>query len=470
MYEFRRRQTRLHLMCLLAVILTLVSANAVAIPAQVSPGAGVTTQAEELIRQAREQGVAYLNSRDDRAKKTAKKNLEDAEKILKDALKRDPNCEKCTEGLVATHFYQTYFGFEKNYDECTKVAKQGLAHFPTNSRIAFFEGYAHYNSGEYNEATKSFNRYLGGATGDPQTETQVRALLQDSQQRFMNGWYKQANFYSSKESRIETTGQDFKPVTVFQATPEWELNLGGQAFAQITSQSPAMQDPELQQYLQNIVTRLTRTPGPNYNYQVTILNSPTVNALTVPGHVFVATGLVAFAENESELAGVLSHEMAHNYGHHAARRFIKAYQAQMIAGAIAQAVNPRSQAAQIATQLITNIGMGLFLNAYNRFEEKEADLYGAHIMFNAGYDPTALSAFFTKMYKANPKQPIKFLSTHPPMPDRATYLIDYLDSFPLQSREVRTDSQEFQKIRARIASTMPRVQQKGPGNGVLPPN
>ena len=142
----------------------------------------------------------------------------------------------------------------------------------------------------------------------------------------------------------------------------------------------------------------------------------------------------------------------------------------MIASAIAQAVNPRSQAALIATQLITNIGMGLFLNAYNRFEEKEADLYGAHIMFNAGYDPTALSAFFTKMYKANPKQPIKFLSTHPPMPDRATYLIDYLDSFPLQSREVRTDSEEFQKIRARIASTMPRGQQKGPGNGVLPPN
>ncbi len=141
----------------------------------------------------------------------------------------------------------------------------------------------------------------------------------------------------------------------------------------------------------------------------------------------------------------------------------------MLAGAIAQAVNPRSQVAQLATQLITNIGMGLFLNAYNRFEEKEADLYGAHIMFNAGYDPTALSAFFTKMYKANPKQPVKFLSTHPPTPDRATYLIDYLDSFPLQTTEVRTDSQEFQRIRSRIAATMPRVQQKGPGNGVLPP-
>ncbi len=326
MYEFRQCQTRLHIMSLTAILLLMVGATTRESLAQAPSSPGVAAQAEELIRQAREQGVAYLNSKDDRAKKTAKKNLEDAEKILKDGLKRDPNCEKCAEGLVATHFYQTYFGFAKNYDECFKVAKQGLEHFPTNTRIAFFKGYAHYNSGEYSEATKAFNRYLAGAAAAPQTEAQVMALLRDSQQRFMNSWYKQANFYNSKESRIETAGQDFRPVTLFQVTPEWELNLGGQAFAQITSQSPPMQDPELQQYLQNIVTRLTsKTPGPNYNYRVTILNSPTVNALTVPGHVFVATGLVAFAENESELAGVLSHEMAHNYGHHAARRFIKAY-------------------------------------------------------------------------------------------------------------------------------------------------
>jgi Zn-dependent protease with chaperone function len=439
-------------------------------PSDIPAGQEAVSQAEALIRQAREQGVAYLNSKDDRAKKSAKKNLEDAEKILKDALKRDPNCEKCVEGLVATHFYQTYFGFAKNYDECTKLAKQGLERFPTNTRIAFFKGYAHYNSGEYSEATKAFNRYLAGAAGDSQSEAQVRKLLQDSQQRFMTSWYHQANFYNSKESRIDTIGQDFRTVTLFQVTPEWELNLGGQAFAQITSQSPPMQDRELQQYLENIVTRLTsKTPGSSYNYTVTVLNSPTVNALTVPGHVFVATGLVAFADNESELAGVLAHEMAHNYGHHAARRFIKAYEVQMVASAIAQAVNPKSQVAQLATQLVANIGMGLFLNAYSRFEEKEADLYGTHIMFNAGYDPTAMSSFFTKMYKANPKQPIKFLSTHPPVPDRATYLIDYLDSFPLQSTEVRTDSQEFQRIRSRIAATMPGSQQEGSGRGVLPP-
>jgi len=82
-------------------------------------------------------------------------------------------------------------------------------------------------------------------------------------------------------------------------------------------------------------------------------------------------------------------------------------------------------------------------------------------MFNAGYNPTAASGFFLKMYKANPKQPIKFLSTHPPVPDRATYVTDYLESFPLD-RELTIDSPAFQKLKARLSPA-------APGRGALPP-
>jgi tetratricopeptide (TPR) repeat protein len=145
----------------------------------------------------------------------------------------DPGHPRNAEARHFRRFYQAYFSFSKNYDECMKTAKQALERFPTNARIAFFKGYASYNSGDFSEATKAFNRYLAGAAGDPQGETQVRALLLDSQQRFMSSWYKQANYYNSKESRIETTGQDFKPVTLFQVTPEWELNLGSQAFSRV---------------------------------------------------------------------------------------------------------------------------------------------------------------------------------------------------------------------------------------------
>ncbi|MEN3333667.1 MAG: hypothetical protein V7641_3032 [Blastocatellia bacterium] len=429
------------------------------------------TQTDGLLKQAREAGTNYANNKDDQSKKTAKKSLEEAEKLMKEALKHDPACEKCTEQLARAYLYKSYFGFEKDYDDCIKVAAQGLTRFPSNVPLAYIKGVAHYNSGQHGEAVKALNRYLAGATGDPQGTAQAQKLLQDSQQRFMVSWYKHADYYQSKDSRIEAMGAGFKPVTIFQVTPQWELQLGGQAFAAVTNASPTLQDQEIQTYVESLVSRLTsKTPGPNFTYKVTILKSPAVNAMTVPGHVFVNLGLFAFAESESEFVGVLAHEMGHNYGHHAGRRFIKAIQAQQIANLAAALVNPQNQMAQLATQLAGQIGVNLFLLAYSRGEEKEADLYGAHLMYNAGYDPTALSVFFTKMFKANPKQPVRFLSTHPPVPERATYLIDYTEAFPLGSSEVKTDSAEFQKIRARVLNAMQSAPgQQAPGKAVLPP-
>ena len=88
-------------------------------------------------------------------------------------------------------------------------------------------------------------------------------------------------------------------------------------------------------------------------------------------------------------------------------------------------------------------------------------------MFNAGYSPLEASSFFLKMSKASGKQPPKFLSTHPPLMDRADYLADYLDSFPADGREFRVDSEEFKKIKARLVPS--QQQQRVPGRGALPP-
>jgi predicted Zn-dependent protease len=431
----------------------------------------VIAQADVLLKQARETGASYANNKDEPSKKATKKALEEAEKLMKDALKRDPSCEKCTEHLARAYLYKSYFGFEKDYDDCLKVATQGLTRFPANAMLAYIKGVAHYNSGEYAEAVRALNRYIAGTTNDPKGTAQAQQLMQDSQQRFMNSWYKHADFYQSKDSRIETMGPGFKKVTLFQVTPQWELQLGGQAFTAVTNESPTLQDQEIQTYIEGLVQRLTsKTPGPSFAYKVTVLKSPAVNAMTVPGHVFVNLGLFAFAESESEFVGVLAHEMGHNYGHHAGRRFIKAVQAQQWVNLAASMVNPQNQMAQLATQLAGQIGVQLFILAYSRGEEKEADLYGAHLMYNAGYDPTALSMFFTKMYKANPKQPVRFLSTHPPVPERAAYLIDYTEAFPLGASEVKTDSADFQKIRARVLAAMQTAPgPQAPGKAVLPP-
>ncbi len=417
-----------------------------------APGSAVA-RAEALIQQGREMGLRAVNQKDGKAKDAAKRNFEEAEKLLKEEVKRDPGCQACLESLAGALFYRAYFQVGRSFDDSIELTNQGLARFPASGLLAFFKGYSHYNKGEHDEALHALKRYLGSGAADAQSRQQVEQLIQECQQRFLGTWYHQASFYQSGESRIEQFNpQTLKNEIAFQFTPEYEANLGQQAFTQLTSSAPPAQDGEADAYLQQLVQRLVgKTPGPNFNYQVTIVNSPDVNAVTPPGHIVMFTGLLAFVDSESQLAGVLSHELAHNYAHHVARRVIKQYQAQQVVDAVARAVNPKTQAAQFFTQLGASVGLGLFVQAYSRFEEKEADLYGTHILYNAGYNPTAMSEFFLKMYGAAPKQPIKFLSTHPPLPDRVEYLTAYLESYALD-RELAVDSDMFKKIKARYPS------------------
>lgn len=474
---------RLYQTCLAAVLLFLIKPTQISLAKghKVSGYTGTSTssfqkatedffaEVEKLIEQGKQQGLSYLSSKDDRTKRSAKRTLDEAADLLKKKLKGEPSCEKCFELLAITGFYQSYFGFTKDYDDCIKTAGEGLTQFPANSRLAYYKGYAHYNSGQYSETVKAFTRFLMNPVQDTQTLSQVRQLLLDGQQRFLANWNGHAQYYQSPQSRISVYNpQTYKQETVFQVTPDWEINLGSQGFTALTAQASKLEDAGLKEYLENLVSRLTeKSPGSPFSYKLTVINSPEVNAVTPPGHIIVYTGLLAATENESELAAVLAHELAHNYAHHQARAVLQKYHTQNAANALVQLINPKSASAQVAARLGAAITVDLFSRAYSRFEEKEADLYGSHLLFNAGYNPTAATQFFLKLYKTNPKKPVKFLSTHPPAPDRATYLTDYLESFPLD-KEMQIDSREFQKMKARLATLVPSTQQKGPGRGVLP--
>ena len=427
------------------------------------------SQAEYLIQEARDEGIRYLNTENKRSKDTAKKNLKKAEQILNDLLKKDRDCMVCTENLVEAYFYQAYFKFVKNYNRCIETAEKGLDRFPESTRLVFFQGYAYYNSEQYADASKSLNYYMLLASGDPNAEEQVRQILDDAQHQFLNSWNKQSDFYNSKESKIFTYNQQtYQFQTIFQVTPNWELNTGNQAHRHLSSELAQVNDPDLQMYLDDLTHRLlSRTPGPYSNYKVTILDSPQINAVTPPGHIIIYTGLLRFVDTEAQLAGVLAHELAHNYGHHSAQRYIKAYHTTNLTNSIYKAIDPQGNWAQYGAQIGAQIVNDLFLKAHSRDKEKEADLYGAHILFNAGYNPTALSEFFLKLYKYNPKHPPKFLSTHPPSPDRVNYLTDYLESFPMD-RETRVSSETFERIKRKYGSI--QLKPTDAGRGIMPPS
>jgi len=425
---------------------------------------------EQLVNSGRDLAIRAQSTGDAGLSKNSKKALEQAEKQLKKSLRGNPACERCSELLAGVYYYQSIFGFERSLDECFRVTTEGLARFPGSAVLAMFKGYAHYGAYQYREAIGALQRSLASTRLDAQTQGMVRAALDDSRNKFLGTWNRHANFYQSNESRLTAWNPQANRMEVtFQASQDWERNLGGLGFAALTANAPQLQDPEIQQYCEDLVSGLvSRNPGSPFDYKVTLLNTREVNAVTPPGYVVVHRGLLEFADSEGELAGVLAHELGHNYAHHAARAAIKSMIAQGLAKSVIGALNPQSQAAQMAANLGSQFALNLFVLAYSRFEEKEADLYGAHIMFNAGYNPTAASDFFLKMYKQGGKGAVKFLSTHPPNADRATYLTDYLDAFPLD-REMKMDSKLFQKVKARLVTpaNVPNIPTPGRGGPPL---
>ena len=161
---------------------------------------------------------------------------------------------------------------------------------------------------------------------------------------------------------------------------------------------------------------------PDLKYQVTILNSPAINAFALPnGRLYITRGLVALANDKAELASVLSHEMGHVIARHAAIREEQARQVAIIGHVVNDVLSdPQMGALALAKSKLT-------LAAFSRAQEFEADGIGVGISARAGFDPYGASRFLTDMQRnadlkasaggADPRS-LDFLSSHPATPER----------------------------------------------------
>jgi predicted Zn-dependent protease len=185
------------------------------------------------------------------------------------------------------------------------------------------------------------------------------------------------------------------------------------------------QDARLEALISKTVDRLVAaSERPDLRYRVTILNSPAVNAFALPtGQLYVSRGLIALANDTSELASVLSHEMAHVIARHAAIREDQARQAQLVSRVASDVFNdPQMGAMALAKSKIA-------LASFSRGQELEADGIGVGISSRAGFDPYGAVRFLNSMGRnadlrpnvggvgADPRY-LDFLSSHPATPDR----------------------------------------------------
>ncbi len=186
-------------------------------------------------------------------------------------------------------------------------------------------------------------------------------------------------------------------------------------------------DAKLEQTLARVVGRVVAASDkPNQSYRITILNSPAVNAFALPGgYLYVTRGLLALANDSSEVAAVLAHEMAHVTADHAIARQNKARTAVIVSRVVTDVLDD-DDAGQLALASSQRS-----LASFSRQQELEADAIGVKTIGRAGYDPFAASRFLTAMgrfgsYKSasggTDKRP-DFLASHPTTPDRIDFSV-----------------------------------------------
>jgi predicted Zn-dependent protease len=187
----------------------------------------------------------------------------------------------------------------------------------------------------------------------------------------------------------------------------------------------AYEDEKLEGLLNEMAARLVAaSEQPDVHYRITILNSAAINAFALPnGQLYVTRGLIGLANDSSELASVLAHEMSHVTARHAAIREDQARQVALVSRVVQDVLSdPETGALALAKSKIA-------LASFSRAQEFEADGIGVGVAARAGYDPYGAARFLTSMgrnaeLKAKPDQTHidprapDFLSSHPATPER----------------------------------------------------
>ena len=238
-------------------------------------------------------------------------------------------------------------------------------------------------------------------------------------------------------------------------TVEEEKQMGKKILLELDKRLEIIRDPIETEFLDTIGQSLVAEVGPTpYQFRFYFIKGQEPNAFAIPGgYIFVTTGLVIMAQNVDEVAGVLSHEIAHvTMRHHSqmidrSKRLSIASLAGMIAGVLLGGGGAASEAAA-ATAMAT--GEALMLK-YSRENERDADQNSLRYLVKAGYDPQGLVSFLTKIYKysltAGTKVPT-YLNTHPATEDRISLLETLIRMEPEKPSSLRRTA-NFKRIQTR---------------------
>lgn len=235
-------------------------------------------------------------------------------------------------------------------------------------------------------------------------------------------------------------------------SPEQDVELGRQSAQQITQQVSLMRDERIVNYVRGLGAKLAaQASGEKFPYQFNVVATSEINAFALPGgFIFVNAGTIAAAKNEGELAGVIAHEITHVALRHGTNQASKAYLAKAglgVLGAIAGS-GDSPELGQVV-ESIGGAGANMVLLKFGRTAETQADLEGARIMAEAGYDPRDMAGFFQTLEARGGQGVPEFLSDHPNPGNRIAAINNVVPTLQLKPHPVR-NSEEFQQIKASL--------------------
>lgn len=249
--------------------------------------------------------------------------------------------------------------------------------------------------------------------------------------------------------------------------PSEDVRLGRQAAAEVEQKLPQLRDSQVQAYVESVGQRLVAAippefQHPEFRYYFRVVNARDINAFALPGGpMYVNRGMIQAARNEGEMAGVMAHEISHVALRHGTAQATKAQKYSLgagVAGILGTILGGPAvgQAAQIPFAVS-------FLR-FSREYETEADLLGARIMANAGYDPQDLANMFRTIERQGGGGGGGWFSDHPSPANRYQRIVQ--EAQQLQIRNVPHDDRQFVAINQRLrgygsAPSMAEIQRSG---------